>query len=64
MIYYVLDEAFKEICQGIPAMRAARALLKAGILIPGGPDRLKNKLPRDVPGLGRASVYALSVHTP
>ncbi len=64
MIYYVLDDAFKEICQGIPATRAARALQSAGVLIPGGPDRLKNKLPRDVPGLGRASVYVLSVHTP
>lgn len=64
VIYYVLDEGFKEICQGIPATRAARALLAAGILIPGGPDRLKNKLPKDVPGLGRASAYALFVHTP
>lgn len=64
MIYYVLDDAFKEICQGIPPTRAARALNTAGVLIPGGPDRLKNKLPKDVPGLGRASAYALSVHTP
>lgn len=64
VIYYVLDDGFKEICQGIPTIRAARALLAAGILIPGGPDRLKNKLPKDVPGLGRASAYALFVHTP
>ncbi|WP_294446955.1 DUF927 domain-containing protein [uncultured Mailhella sp.] len=62
-VYYILTNVFKnELCQGIPADRACKALMSAGLLIRQSNDRYTTKLPKEVSDVGRASVYAISIY--
>ena len=62
-VYYILTNVFKiELCQGIPADRACKALVNAGLLIRQSNDRYTTKLPKEVADVGRANVYAISIY--
>ena len=57
--FYVLPQAFKsEICKGLDATAAAKALLNIGALTPGEPGKLQSK-PR-LPGMGPTRCYIIN----
>ncbi|WP_342627199.1 DUF927 domain-containing protein [Nguyenibacter vanlangensis] len=56
--YLILPEMFRsEVCKGLDAPRAAKALKEAGLLIPGDGKNLACRVP--VPGEGRPRVYLI-----